>query len=129
MRLILRTILTFALLLGGGVGDWFQAPGTEQAQTHECCCGMPAGAEDSCPCPKPEGNRAPSQRLCTDRAAAVVAPAARRAQAERRIEPRPEPATWAKAGDSTCVEAAFGAARGRDPDLGRHLARLSTFRI
>ncbi|GLH71625.1 hypothetical protein GETHLI_01270 [Geothrix limicola] len=127
MRLILRAILTFALLLGGGVGDWFQNP--DQAQPHECCCGMPSGLEDACPCPKPEGNRSPSRNLCSDRAAAVVAPVARRAQAERRVEPRPEPETWATAGDAAVADAITGEGRGRDPDLGRHLARLSTFRI
>lgn len=127
MRSILRAILTIALLLGGGAGDW--AP--VNAQPHEsCCCGTPAGGEDRCPCPKPEGNRAPSRSLCAERAASVASLAVRQIQRERRAEPRPEPATWAKASDDLgSNESSITHAQGRDPDLGRHLARLSTFRI
>ena len=126
MRAILRTILAVALLLGSGLSDW--AP--VQAQAHEsCCCGTPAGTEDSCPCPKPEGSRTPSQSLCQSRILAVTAPAARRAQAERRTEPRPEPATWAQASNVRELPGVPASVRGRDPDLGRHLAQLSTFRI
>jgi hypothetical protein len=126
VRSILRAILTIVLLLGGGAGDWAPA----NAQTHEsCCCGTPAGGEDRCPCPKPEGNRAPSRSLCTERAASVASLAVRRIQVRRRVEPRPEPATWAKtSADPTSIES-FPHAQGRDPDLGRHLARLSEFRI
>jgi hypothetical protein len=130
VRSILRAILTLVLLLGGGVGDWAPVQGSIQAQGHEsCCCGMPTGSEDSCPCPKPEGNRSPSQSICSDRATAAVAPAARRSQAERRTEPRPEPATWARDLASTLEDAFSPQVQGRDPDLSRHLARLSTFRI
>ena len=126
MRSILRAILTVVLLLGGGAGDWASAP----VQTHEsCCCGTPAGGEDRCPCPKPEGTRTPSRSNCTDRAAAVASLAVRRTQGDRRIEPRPEPATWAKASEDLESNASFTPAQGRDPDLGRHLARLSSFRI
>lgn len=135
MRLILRAILTVVLLLGSGAGIW--AP-VQAHESHEsCCCGAPtgsqpglgAGMEDSCPCPKPEGNRGPASSACTERAAAVAAPTARRAQGERRTEPRPAPATWAQAASSPERTESFPAAEGRDPDLGRHLARLSALRI
>ena len=126
MRSILRAILAVALLLGSGAADW--AP----VQAHEsCCCGTPAGMEDSCPCPKPEGNRTPLRGACTERQAVAATQAARRAeQGERRTEPRPEPPTW---GQTAVADAASPAqpnpTQGRDPDLGRHLANLSTFRI
>jgi hypothetical protein len=124
--LILRAILTIVLLLGGGVGDW--AP--VNAQTHEsCCCGTPTGVEDRCPCPKPEGNRAPSRSLCAERAVSVASLAIRRTQRERRVEPRPEPAAWAKSSADPTSSEPFPHVQGRDPDLGRHLARLGTFRI
>ena len=126
VRAILRAILTVALLLGGGIGDW--AP--VQAQTHEsCCCGMPASAGDSCPCPKPEGNRAPTSNPCSSPTITVASLAARRTQGERRTEPRPEPATWAQAMEVRELSGFPVPERGRDPDLGRHLARLNTFRI
>lgn len=124
MRSILRAILAVVLLLGGGVGDW--AP--VQAH-HSCCCGMPSGVEDSCPCPKPEGNRTP-RGACSERQAPTVQVVQRQAeQGQRRTEPRPEPATWARATNAASESLALPATRGRDPDLGRHLAHLSTFRI
>jgi len=126
VRTILRTILAVVLLLGSGLGDW--AP--VQTQAHEsCCCGMPAGAEDACPCPKPEGNRTPTSNPCSNPTITVASLAARRTQGERRTEPRPEPATWAQAMDVRELSGYPDAERGRDPDLGRHLARLNTFRI
>jgi hypothetical protein len=126
VRSILRAILAIALLLGSGAADW--APASTPA--HEsCCCGTPAGAEDSCPCPKPEGNRSPSQPDGLSRIIAASLAASRHAQAERRTEPRPEPALWAETMDVRIDSGATPPARGRDPDLGRHLARLSTFRI
>lgn len=126
LRTFLRVILAIALLLGGGVVDWTPI----QAQAPEsCCCGMPAGAEDGCPCPRPEGNRTPSRSLCTDRAVSVASLAVRRTQGERRVEPRPVPATWAKASDAPASQGGYPQVQGRDPDLGRHLARLNTFRI
>jgi len=126
VRTILRAILTVALLLGSGLGDW--AP--IQTQAHEsCCCGMPAGAEDACPCPKPEGNRTPSSTPCSNPTISAITLAVRRTQGERRTEPRPEPATWARALDVRELAGLPIAEPGRDPDLGRHLARLNTFRI
>lgn len=126
MRMLLRAILSAALLLGSGVGDWL--PVSEQA--HEsCCCGMPAGIPDTCPCPKPEGNRTPTNAPCTTRTVVAAAPAVRRTQAERRTEPRPEPVDWAWPESPVVLAGQTESARGRDPDLGRHLARLSTFRI
>lgn len=127
MRHILRAILAFALLLGSGAADW--APGPEP--THEaCCCGTPANVEDSCPCPKPESNRTPSTSACSARQAVAVARASRAEQAQRRQEASPVPAGWVSS--SLVVRAEEGTScslRGRDPDLGRHLAQLSTFRI
>ena len=126
MRNVLRAILAFALLLGSGAADW--APSQEPA--HEsCCCGQPAGTEDSCPCPKPEGNRTPSNSLCVNRTISVALLGVRRTQGQRRIEPRPEPTAWARALDVPAPVGSRTPARGRDPDLGRHLARLNTLLI
>ncbi|HEY3399628.1 MAG TPA: hypothetical protein VGK03_03265 [Geothrix sp.] len=130
MRTILRAILAVALLLGGWGGDWALA-GSRAAQPHDCCCGaMPSGPEDPCPCPKPESNRTPQRGACTERQV-VATQAARRAEhGARRTEPRPEPVGWARteadAPEAIAISISTG---GRDPDLGRHLARLSAFRI
>ena len=130
MRTLLRAILSVALLLGSGVTDWAPASAQVGGQAHEsCCCGASPGAEDSCPCPKPEGNRNPSPTSCPNRVVAVAVPAARRTLAERRTEPRPEPATWAETFSVRKAPEPSSQERGRDPDLGRHLARLETFRI
>ena len=130
MRTILRAMLAFALLLGSGVVDWAPVPPQIGAPVQEsCCCGTPAGAEDSCPCPRPEGNQTPSQSLCQTRPGAVALVALRRTQAERRAESRPEPAQWAKVPETRIVPGNDDATPGREPDLGRHLARLGTLRI
>ena len=129
MRSLLRAILAVTLLLGSGIADW--APATA-AQPHECCCGMvPTGVEDSCPCPKPEGNRAPQRSTCFERQSVVAAQAARRTeQGQRRKESRPAPADWVGTQGTSLTKAGFAQQpRGRDPDLGRHLARLDTLRI
>ncbi|WP_257304917.1 hypothetical protein [Geothrix campi] len=130
MRTILRAILAIALLLGGWGGDWALA-GSRAAQPHDCCCGtMPGGMGDSCPCPKPEGNRTPLRGACAERQVVAVQAARRTEQGERRTEPRPEPIGWARATSDVAATTAHVPARGgRDPDLGRHLAHLSTFRI
>jgi len=125
VRWILRVILAFALLLGSGAGDWVQV--TVPAQ--ESCCGAPASGEDACPCPKPEGNRSPSQSPCPSGVTTVAAQSVRQAERTRRTEPRPEPTGWAEATPSHLTLAASVVDGGRDPDLGRHLARLSTHRI
>jgi hypothetical protein len=127
VRNVLRAILAFALLLGSGAADW--APGHEPA--HEaCCCGTPAGVEDSCPCPKPEGNRGPAAGACSERQSVVAVRAPRAEQAQQRRESSPVPAGWVAA--RLVVRAEDGTSLGprdRDPDLGRHLARLHTLRI
>lgn len=127
VRSILRAILAIALLLGSGAGDWLPA-----AQAHEsCCCGTPANMEDSCPCPKPEGNRTPLRGACAERRD-VVAPQAsgrKAAQGQRRMEPRPEPVSWTLALSDEAASMPRTHEGGRDPDLGRHLARLGIFRI
>jgi len=126
LRLILRAILAIGLLLGSGAADWTPA----LADAHEsCCCGTPPGAVDTCPCPKPEGSRSPSSTACVKRVVTMANLAVRRAQGQRKVEPRPEPATWAQATGISESTGLFLTARGRDPDLGRHLARLETFRI
>ncbi|MFN7958570.1 MAG: hypothetical protein U0P46_09645 [Holophagaceae bacterium] len=131
MRSFLRAMFAVVLLLGGLGGDWAPAAATA---AHACCCGtpasLPAGMEDGCPCPKPEGSRTP-RGACTERQAPTVQVVQREAeQGQRRSEPRPEPATWARPAADLGGSHAFSAAsRGRDPDLGRHLAHLSTFRI
>jgi len=128
VRSILRAIFAIALLLGGGGGDWTVA----KSQTHEsCCCGTPAGVADSCPCPKPEGNRGSSRSSCSNSPVVVASATVRRSQGQRRIEPRPEPTGWASRSMDANASSldTHPPVGGRDPDLGRHLARLSTFRI
>lgn len=128
VRSVLRAILSLALLFGSGVGDWASAP--TGMQNHEsCCCGTPASTEDSCPCPRPEGNRTPTSTPCTNRTVAVASVAVRRNQSERRVEPRPEPAAWAMVFDIRALAGIPILMCGRDPDLGRHLARLNTLLI
>lgn len=126
MRSLLRAIFAVVLLLGSLGGDWAPTPA---AAPHTCCCGVPASMEDSCPCPKPEGNR--TQRgACSGRQAPTVQVVQLQAeQGQRKTEPRPEPATWVRATNIAPESLACPTARGRDPDLGRHLAHLSTFRI
>lgn len=123
----MRAILAFALLLGGGVSDW--TPGT--AAAHSCCCGEAAGVEDTCPCPKPESNRGPQQTSCQQRAGAVALQAPRRGeQPQRRLEAAPVPADWvATQALARILPEQVSFLGGRDPDLGRHLARLSLIRI
>jgi len=128
LRSLLRAILAIVLLLGSGVADWSPV----WAQGHEsCCCGMPAGTGDTCPCPKPEGNRTPLQGTCGERPSVAAAQASLRGavQRQRRTEPRPEPTTWALAREVRELAGSPAPVGGRDPDLGRHLARLSAFRI
>jgi hypothetical protein len=129
VRSILRAILTVMLLLGGVGGDWALA-GDRAAAPHECCCGMvPGGMDDPCPCPKPEGNRTPLRGACTERQVVAAQAARRNEQGERRIEPRPEPVGWARSTSDVAENVPFPTQGGRDPDLGRHLARLNTLRI
>lgn len=134
MRTLLRTLLACALLIGGVGLDW--TPATASApETHACCCcGMLPGPHDSCPCPKPESPQGPAQNGCGSRTTGVSTPLALLRQAEQgeclRSEPQPAPPALAV----VRVEEAPGphsarSARGRDPDLGRHLARLSFLRI
>lgn len=129
MRTILRAILSVALLLGSGLIDW--TPAGAQVAPHECCCcGDAAGMGDTCPCPKPESNRGPQRGACTERQTVVALKATRSEQGQRRTEARPEPASWAIAStDGDPGPAITDPTGGRDPDLGRHLARLSAFRI
>ena len=129
MKSILQVILAFALLLGGGVAEW--TPSLNGAASHECCCGMAAGGEDACPCPKPERSRTPQPGSCQQRAGAVALQAPRRGeQAQRRVEAAPVPADWAATQpllQNLPERVSF--LGGRDPDLGRHLALLRLIRI
>lgn len=134
MRTLLRTLLACALLIGGGGLDWAPAAASA-AGTHECCCcGMLPGPHHSCPCQKPEGPQGPSQNGCGSRTAPVSTPLALLQRAEqgetRRSEPRPEPAAAqvAQVAGTADIQPVLPA-RGRDPDLGRHLARLNLLRI
>lgn len=133
MRILLRTLLACALLIGGLGLDW--APAAAAAEAHgTCCCGMLPGPHDTCPCPKPETPQGPSQSGCGTRTTPVSTPLAllqRAGQAEtRRSEPRPEPSAAPATRLAGFVEILpVGAGQGRDPDLGRHLARLSLLRI
>lgn len=134
MRPLLRALLAFALLIGGVGLDWAPAAASA-AEAHDCCCcGMLPGPHHSCPCQKPEGPQGPSQNGCGGRTAPLSTPLVLLQRAEqgepRRSESRPEP---------PAVQVALVAgpadlqpilpARGRDPDLGRHLARLNLLRI
>lgn len=133
MRTLLRTLLACALLIGGVGLDW--APTAAAAETHAtCCCGMVPGPHDTCPCPKPEGPQGPSQSGCGTRTTPVSTPLAllqRAGQAEtRRSESRPEPLVPLAARVAWSMDVQpVRAGQGRDPDLGRHLARLSLLRI
>lgn len=130
MRSILRAILAVVLLLGGLGGDWALAGSRPALPAHDCCCGpVPAGVEDTCPCPKPDSSRG-SRGACTERQVVAAQGAQRRAeQGQRRTEPRPEPAGWARAAAGAAGAVSVPLRGGRDPDLGRHLARLTTLRI
>jgi len=130
VRSILRAILTVALLLGGVGGDWVLAGDQTASAPHECCCGMvPGGMGDTCPCPKPEGNRTPLRGACAERQVVAAQAARRSEQGERRTEPRPEPIGWADSTSDSAESLSTLIEVGRDPDLGRHLARLNTLRI
>ncbi|MFN8010437.1 MAG: hypothetical protein U0P81_03450 [Holophagaceae bacterium] len=122
MRFLVRILLAFALVLGAGQG--LSLP----ADTPACgCCDTPA---EPCPCgpttPVP-GHRAPC--------AAPVQAAAPAQEAETTGEAAPrerEAAPWTAApGTAQDLREATPrrAPRGRDPDLGRHLATLRLLRI
>lgn len=125
MRILLRPILAIALLFGSGAGDW------TPAARHACCCGESSDLEDACPCPQPEGGRTPLRGACSERQAVVTLQAVRSSQpSRRRVEPRPAPAGLPLTSDQgDAAVGAVAAPRGRDPDLGRHLASLSALRI
>jgi hypothetical protein len=130
VRSILRAILAIALLLGSGGGDWTALEAQSGQAAHEsCCCGSHEAAPDPCGCPQPEGNRTPSSTHCTVRTVVAAEVAVRRTQVQRRTEPRPEPLSWARTEAAREDSFASTPRRGRDPDLGRHLARLGTFLI
>jgi hypothetical protein len=130
---LLRTLFAVVLLLGSFGGDWALGQNEQKVAPHSCCCGMAQGMEDTCPCPKPEGNRTPANGgACTNRqpVTAPLVAACRAESAQRRIEPRPEPATRISARNEA-LEAVNDShsVHGRDPDLGRHLARLGSLLI
>lgn len=131
MRTLLRTLLACALLIGGVGLDW--APTAAAAESHEaCCCGMLPGPHDTCPCPKPEGPQGPAQNGCGTRTTPLTAPQALLRQAEqgetRRRETTPVPVVLRMV-QVAGHEGVPSVGIGRDPDLGRHLARLSLLRI
>ncbi|MDE3033188.1 MAG: hypothetical protein KGI56_05945 [Acidobacteriota bacterium] len=137
MRALLRTLLACALLIGGLGQDWVQVPVSAKAHS-PCCCGccdgMAGGAPDSCPCPRPETPQGPAQNGCGSRSTPLSAPLAllqRAAQGElQRTEPRLAALAAVDRAFTVPGTASTGSLpRGRDPDLGRHLARLSLLRI
>jgi hypothetical protein len=67
--------------------------------------------------------------MASERQTTVAAPSESQPAGQRRIEPRPEPVGWAVASAAPVSTGFPDSLSGRDPDLGRHLARLSTFRI
>lgn len=130
MRILVRSLLACALLFGGLGWSWTPVP-VQAAEPHECCCGMVPGPHHDCPCPKPE---TPSQNGCGSRTQGATAPLVwlqRAAQGETRREaPRPLPAAGQRvAGLAADAPSMPISGWGRDPDLGRHLARLRLLRI
>jgi hypothetical protein len=118
MRVLSRLLLALALTFVGGAGFVGSAAPAEAA-----CC------EDTCPCPCPPPTPA---RHRPPAAAAPAVPAAPAPAAARKVEPRTEPrpfAAFVPAPEAHRVVPPLTDGRGRDPDLSRHLARLSLHRI
>jgi hypothetical protein len=59
----------------------------------------------------------------------VALAASRCKQGQRRVEARPEPASWARAQEGVVSDDWMTVGSGRDPDVGRHLAMLGMLRI
>ncbi len=122
MRFLSRLLLALALALGAGQG--LSLP----PEVPACgCCDTPS---EPCPCapaaPAP-AHRAPCAAP-SPAPAAVEEVASAKAQDVRAPEARPwTEAAWAALLDAR--ERQVGGPRGRDPDLGRHLARLRLLRI
>jgi hypothetical protein len=135
VRLFLRAIFATLLLLGGGAWDWTPGPIHTGAMAHEsCCCGTPATPEDSCPCPKPDGHRGPQEGASERATKTALAPqVASRRQGPMAPRLEPSPAPLGLQARAAALPAGLPGApvldSGRDPDLGRHLACLSRFRI
>lgn len=136
MRSFLRTVLALALLIGGWGLDWVPIAGSTPAPHHCCHCGMLPGPHESCPCQKPEGPQGPSQNGCGgSRSTPISGPLAFLEAAGQGETLGSEPLPWppGRIGTPDSCEAESGAGattgHGRDPDLGRHLARLRLLRI
>jgi hypothetical protein len=120
----LSLFLSLALVLAGAAGGLGTAPAAEPpAEAMDCC-------DSQCPCtppPAPAGNRQPVG------AATPVAPAAQAAPAHRSEPGEPAPdwirGTGPEGRAAAVIPGPEGQPRGRDPDLGRHLAHLRHLRI
>lgn len=126
MNRFLRILLALSLVLAGGAGALGPATAAEPPAEAMDCCGS------RCPCtppPGPSGTRLPAGAAAP---AAPVAPAeaapARKA-AYREARPIPDAVLALQAREEGGKAEPDGQPRGRDPDLGRHLASLRHFRI
>ena len=126
MNLFARILLAFALITGAGSA---MVPRPEAP-----ACGCCDGSMDQCPCgpatPAPGSHRSPCNAPAPAPAVAQ-APDAREAapEAEREAQPLDGLDEPSRPGRSAAAPVPGTEARGRAPDLGRHLARLGTFRI
>jgi hypothetical protein len=119
VNLIARILLAFALILGAGEATP-PRPETSACGCDPCPCGAPA--------PSPTSQRLPGQ------AQALAQPVAAKEESlakvrEGRREAKPFDGIGQAIASAPGTPGPDFAARGRDPDLGRHLARLGIFRI
>jgi hypothetical protein len=120
VRALSRILLAFALTFVGGTG--FLSLAAPEAAS---CC------DEVCPCPPPPPT--PTSHRLPATATAPVAVSASAPAVARKTEPRTDSPAFAAfaAGPQAPVGTLppFAEGRGRDPDLGRHLAKLSRHRI
>lgn len=126
MNRIRRSLLALTLALAGITGAFGPGWAAEPISEAMDCCGS------HCPCtppPGPSGTRLPAGAAAP--AAPVAAPEA--APARRAAPGKPDPAPLAAIGPERRDERepfdSCAQPRGRDPDLGRHLAHLKRLRI
>lgn len=123
MKLLARLFLAFALIIGAGSSILVPA------EAPACgCCDLPS---EPCPCgpvnPVPASHRIPGNA-----ATPVQAEAAEPAETHREVVSEARPLDGLPQQAEGMVASAPGPARqprGREPDLGRHLARLNLLRI
>jgi hypothetical protein len=126
VNLLAHLLLAFALISGAGGAA---LPGPEPT-----ACGCCDGPAEPCPCgpatPAPASHRSPCNAPDPSPTVAL-APEAREAAPEANREARPMEGLDASFGPGRSAAPPIHGteARGRAPDLGRHLASLGTFRI